>query len=179
MSSRNLPPVLAKQPPPLPVRLSQLLWALSFAAGIIATVYLVIIRPEQLPLIEDTIRGVNQARKDATYASAANIVFWSVFAVVVGLLFFQIVLLVSFMNRREGIRWWQLGTLIAQGVLYPVGLELVARGENGSMLRLLLLTQCGLALLALLLSTLPVALAWTARQYDIRRGPAGPGATDL
>ena len=33
LRSTNLPPVLVKHPPPLSVRLSQLLWAFSFVAG--------------------------------------------------------------------------------------------------------------------------------------------------
>lgn len=173
IASRNLPPVLVKQTPPLPVRLSQLLWALSFAAGAVGIVYFFIIRPEQMPLISDAIQAVDSSRKEATYESAAKIVFWSIFAVVICLLAIQITLLVSFMNRKPGVRWWQLTTLIMQVVLYPVALELAARGPNGQMLQLMLWGQVGFVLLALLMSTLPPAIAWTARQHDVRRGPAG------
>ena len=174
-ASANLPPVLVKRTPPLPVRLSQLLWALSFAAGTVGIVYFFIIRPEQLPLIADAIRSVNSTREDATYDSAANIVFWSVFVIVISVRATQSTLLVSFMNRKEGIRWWQLATLITQVVLYPVALELAARGEDGVLLRQLLLGQMALVLLALLVSVLPKALAWTAQQQDVRRGTLTSG----
>jgi hypothetical protein len=161
------------------VRLSQLLWVLSFVAGGFGVVYYSIIREDQLPLIADAIRGVDPSRSDETYASAADIVYWSVFATMVTLLLIQITLLVSFMSRRQGIRWWQLSTLIAQALLYTLALELVAGGEKGVLLRQLSAAQCGLVLLALLASTLPAAIAWTARQHDVRRGPVGSGAPDI
>ncbi len=177
--SPNAPPVLVKQPPPVSVRLSQLLWVLSFATGAAAVVYFFIIRKTQLPLIADAIRAVDDGRSDQTYTTAADIVFWSVFTILVTVLFVQITLLVSFMSRRIGIRWWQLVTFIAQLLLFAVSLELVATGDDGLVLRQLLAAQCGLVLLALLLSTLPSAIAWTARQHDVRRGPVGSGGPDL
>jgi hypothetical protein len=173
-----LAPVLVKQPPPLSVRLSQLLWVLSFVAGTIAVVYFFIIRQDQLPLIEEAIRKVDATRGDETYTSAANIVYWSVFAVMVTILLTQITLLVSFMNRREHARWWQLATLIVQAGLFALGLELVSGGDKGVVLRQSLTAQCGLVLLALLISTLPGAIAWTARQHDVRRGTVGSGGLE-
>lgn len=177
--SANLPPVIVRQPPPLSVRLSQLLWALSFAAGGIGVVYFFAIRQDQLPLIADAIRAVDGTRADATYTSAADIVYWSAFATMVTLLLVQITLLVSFMSRREGIRWWQLATLIAQSLLYAVALELVGGGDTGVLLRQILTAQSGLVLLALVMSTFPAAIAWTARQHDVRRGTAGSSTPDL
>ncbi len=177
--SANLPPVIVRQPPPLSVRLSQLLWALSFAAGGIGVVYHFVIRQDQLPLIAEAIRVVDGTREDATYTSAADIVYWSTFATMVTLLIVQITLLVSFMSRREGTRWWQLATLIVQGLLYAVALELVGGGDAGVLLRQVLTAQTGLVLLALVMSTFPAAIAWTARQHDVRRGTVASSAPDL
>lgn len=173
LRSTNHAPVLVKRPPPVPVRLSQLLWALSFVAGAIAVVLLVVIREDQLPLIAEAVRSVDGSRSDETYTSAAEIVFWGAFALTVTLLLVQVTLLVSFMGRRPGIRWWQFTTLVLQVLVYLLVLELVARGEHGPGLSQLLVSQVGLVAGALLLSTLPAALRWTAQRHDIRRGPAG------
>ena len=51
---------------------------------------------------------------------------------------------------------------------------MVAIGEHGVVLERMLLIQLGLAVLGLLCSLLPQALRWTARKYDVRRGPVTP-----
>ena len=162
--------------PPASIRFTQLCWILSFAVGGFCVVYYFIIRKEQLPIIADRIRGVVEGRSDETYDTAADIIFWCVFGVMVAVLIVQVTLLVSFMSRRAGIRWWQLSTLIVQVILLAISLELVATGGEGQILRQLLPLQCGLVLLGLLVSTLPPAIAWTARGVDVRRGPIGSGS---
>jgi hypothetical protein len=171
VANPNAPPVLVKLTPPFSVRMSQFFWILSFAVGGFTTVYFFIIRQSQLPLIADVVRGVSEERSDQTYETAAEIVFWIVFGVLVATLLTQITLLVSFMSRRPHMRWWQLATLVLQVLLLLLSMELVAVGEQGQPLRPLLAAQCGLVLLALLLSVLPGAIAWSSRQHDIRRGP--------
>ena len=143
LRSENLPPVLVKHPPPLSVRLSQLLWAFSFVVGAVA------------------------------------IVFWSFFGTMVTLILIQITLLVSFMSRRDGIRWWQLGTLIVQAAVFALMTEMVGGGEHATSLRQLLVGQCGLVLLALVAGVFPGAIKWTARHHDIRRGTMGSGGPDV
>lgn len=172
-------PVLVKVPPPFSVRLSQFLWILSFAVGGFTAVYFFVIRGELLPLIADVARGVTEGRDDATYTAAADIVFWVVFALVVALLLTQITLLVSFMGRRPNIRWWQFATFVMQVLLVPLSPEWVALGKRGEPLSLLLAAQAGLVLFALLCSVMPKAIAWTARQHDVRRGPEAPSNTDF
>ncbi|MFD4420535.1 hypothetical protein ACFWN7_03395 [Agromyces sp. NPDC058484] len=171
VANPNAAPVLVKLTPPFSVRMSQFCWILSFAVGGFTAVYFFLIRQDQLPLIADVVRGVSEGRSDETYETAADIVFWVVFGLLVAVLLTQITLLVSFMSRRPNIRWWQLGTLVVQLAVLLLSLELVAIGEQGRQLRLLLAAECGLVLLALLWSVLPGAMAWTARQHDIRRGP--------
>jgi hypothetical protein len=167
--SPNAAPVLTKMPPPFSVRISQFLWVMSLLAGGIAVVYLFVIREDQLPLIADAVRGVSEGRSDETYTTAADIVYWSVFGIAVGLLLWQIVLLVSFSNRKPNVRWWQLGTVVAQILLFLLSLEIVAVGDNGPLVRQVLLAQWALALVALLFSTFRGALHWTARRHDVRR----------
>jgi hypothetical protein len=169
-------PVLAKAPPPFTVRMTQLLWFLSFAVGAVAVVFYFVIREDQLPLIQDVIRGVSEGRPDDTYELAAEILFWIVFGFMVGILLIQITLLVSFSGRKPNIRWWQLMTTILMVVVYLLGLEFVGTGEYGAMLQQLFIGQAGLAVLALLFSTFPNALRWTSRRVDVR--PAG-GAEDF
>lgn len=164
-------PVLVKLTPPFSVRMSQVFWILSFAVGGFTAVYFFVIRQTQLPLIADVVRGVSEGRSDETYETAAEIVFWVVFGLLVATLLTQITLLVSFMSRRPNVRWWQLATLVVQVVLLLLSMELVAVGEKGLQLRPLLAAECGLVLLALLWSVLPGAIAWSARQHDVRRGP--------
>jgi hypothetical protein len=171
VASPNAAPVLVKLTPPFSVRASQVLWILSFAVGGFAVVYFFVIRQTQLPLIADVVRGVSGGRAEQTYETAADVVFWIVFSVMVAALLTQITLLVSFMSRRPKMRWWQLATLAVQVLLLLLSMELVAIGERGEPLRLLLAAQCGLVLLALLCSVFPKAIAWSARQHDIRRGP--------
>lgn len=175
LANPNAAPVLTKVPPPASVRLSQLCWVLSFFAGGVAIVYYFVIREKQLPLITELARTVTEGRSEDTYTMAADIVYWSMFSVIAGILLVQITLLVSFANRRANTRWWQLATFVVQALLYLLGLELVASGDDGVFLRQLLVAQCGLVLIGLLFSTMPGALRWTARKHDVRRGPAGDG----
>lgn len=174
LASPNAPPVVAKVPPPASVRFAQLCWVLSFAVGGFCVVYYFIIREQQLPIIAGVVRGVTEGRSNETYDTASDIVFWSVFAVMVSVLIVQITLLVSFMSRRPGVRWWQLATFIVQAILLAISLELVATDGDGQVLRQLLPLQCGLVLLGLLVSTLPAAIAWSARRVDVKRGFSGP-----
>jgi hypothetical protein len=157
------------------VRVSQFLWVMSLLAGGIAVVYLFVIREDQLPFIADVVRGVAEGRSDETYDAAADIIYWSVFGIAVGLLLWQIVLLVSFSNRKPHVRWWQLATVILQILLFLLSLEVVAVGDNGPLVRQVLLAQWGLALVALLFSTFRGALQWTARRHDVRRAGADGG----
>lgn len=179
-SSDNGAPVLMKLTPPFEVRLSEFFWIVAFAAGGFATVYLFVIREELLPLIEDVARTVTEGRSDETYATAADIIFWIVFGLIVGILLTQITLLVSFMARRPNIRWWQLATFGAQALLVVLAPEWVALGPQGSHFRTIIAAQAGLVLLALLCSVLPRAIAWTARRIDVRRStPRGSTGADL
>jgi hypothetical protein len=165
--------VLTKLPPPFTVRLSQFLWVLSLLTGGVAVVYLFVIREDQVPLITDVVKGVAEGRSEETYTAAADILFWSVFAVAVTLLLIQIVLLVSFSNRKPNARWWQLATVAGQIGLFLLSSEFFATGEHGPVLRQVLLLQWSLALLALLFSSFRGALQWTARKYDVRRAGEG------
>lgn len=179
LASANLPPVMVKATPPFSIRLSLFLWIVSFAVGAFTTVYMFVIRKDLLPEIVEVAKGVTAGRQDATYESAADIIFWVVFGLIVALLFVQITLLVSFMGRRPHIRWWQLLTLGLQGLLVLLSPEWVALGAQGKPLQPLLAAQAALVLLALLSSVLPGAIAWSARRFDVRRGPEGTGQPDL
>lgn len=170
LSSSNQAPVMVKQPPPFTVRMSQFLWVLSFFAGAASIIYYFVIREDQNPLILEAIRTVDGTRPLATYESAADILYWSAFGAMVVMLGLQITLLVNFMTRRPGTRWWQLGSLLVQAVAFALAIEVVAGGEQGLLLRQLLAAQCALVLLALVFAIFPGAIAWTARKYDVRRG---------
>ena len=122
------------------------------------------------------VKAVDGTRADATYASAADIIFWSIFGLCVAVVLLQIVFQVSFSNRRPHARWWQFGSILFQAGLVLIARQMVALGDRGLVLEQLLLIQLGLALLGLLCSLLPQALRWTARQYDIRRGPVAASA---
>lgn len=177
MDSPNGAPVVVKQPPPFLVRVSQLLWVLSLISGTVLVVYYFVVRGTQLPLIIEAIRQVDGSRKDETYSRAADIVFWAVFWCLIALLFFQISLMVSFMNRKDGVRWWQFFTILGQLAIFALANEMVAKGDHGPMLRQMFMLQGGLALLALLISALPGPLKWTARKHDIRQRTVGsPGS---
>jgi hypothetical protein len=160
--------------------MSQLFWILSFAVGGFTAIFFFVIREEQLPLVADRVRRVAEGRPDETYDTAADIVFWVVFGMMVAILLIQITLLVSFMSRRPKMRWWQLATFGLQLVLLMLSMEWVALGERRESLLLLLAAQAGLVLLALLCSIMPKAMNWTARQHDVRRGHEGViGGGDL
>ena len=166
----NAAPVVVKVPPPFAVRTCQFFWAINFVLAATAIVFFFVIREDQLPLIADAIRAVEADRPDETYDKAADIVYWSVFGVMIALLLVQITLMVSFMNRKPGTRWWQLVTLGAQLLLFGLGRELIAGGENEESIRQLLAGQIVAVTLALLISNLPSAIRWTARRHDVRRG---------
>lgn len=179
LSNPNAAPVLAKTAPPFSIRLTQLLWVLSFGVGAFSVVYLFVIRQELLPLITERAETVTAGRSEQAYESAADIVFWVVFGLLVGLLLAQITLLVSFMSRRPQVRWWQLLTLALLSLVVVLSPEWVAQGPQAAPLQPLLAAQAALVLLALLVSILPPAAAWSARRFDVRRGPQGPARADL
>ncbi len=177
LDSPNGAPVIVKQPPPFLVRVSQLLWVLSLISGAVLVVYYFVVRETQLPLIIEAVRSVDGSRKDETYSRAADIIFWAVFWCLIALLFFQISLMVSFMNRKDGVRWWQFFTILGQLAIFALANEMVAKGDHGPMLRQMFMLQGGLALSALLISALPGPLRWTARRHDIRKRTVGsPGS---
>ena len=163
-------PVLAKAKPPFSVRASEFLWGLSLLVGAAGVVYAFIIRAAQLPAVEKLIKGVEAHRAAATYDSAAQIAFWCVFGGMIAVVFAQVILFVSFRNRRPNVRWWQFATFFLQAVVIAFAHELIAMGERGKPLEIILAGQYGLAILAFLVGLLPPALHWTARKYDIRRG---------
>lgn len=167
-------PVIVKLPPPFFVRLSQIFWFLSLITGGVAIVYLFVIRLQQLPLITERVKAVDGTRADATYASAADIIFWSIFALCVAVVLLQILFQVSFSNRRPHARWWQFGSILFQAGVVLITRQLVALGDGGVVLERLLFIQLGLAALGLLVGLMPQALRWTAREYDVRRGPVAP-----
>ncbi|NNC11931.1 hypothetical protein HII28_08565 [Planctomonas sp. JC2975] len=164
--------MLTKAKPPVSVRVAQVFWILSLVAGAAGVVYAFIIRIAQLPAIEKLVKGVEAHRADSTYESAAQIVFWCIFGAMIAVVFLQIVFFVSFRNRRSSVRWWQFGTLFLQGIVLIFAHELVAMGDRGKPLEIILGTQYLLAIIALCVSLLPPALRWSARKYDIRRGPS-------
>ncbi|TFV98776.1 hypothetical protein [Orlajensenia leifsoniae] len=178
VTGKEAAPVLVKLPPPFFVRLSQIAWVMSLMAGGVAIGYLLIIRKAQLPAIADLVKSVDGSRADVTYATAADIVFWSVFTPLVVIVLAQIAMQVSFANRRPNVRWWQFGSVLFLGGVLLITRELVAFGERGQPLDRILLIQLGLAVLGLLLSLLPQALHWTAREHDIRRGEPVAPVTD-
>jgi hypothetical protein len=177
--SDNAPPVLIRKIAPFSVRLSQFFWVASIAVGVFTLVYYFVIRQDLLPLIADRARLVSAGRPDGVYDSASDIIFWTIFAVLVATVFLQVVFLVSFMSRRPRIRWWQLATLALPGALVALTPEWVALGEPGVPIQPLLAAQTAVGLVALLLSVLPGALRWSARQHDIRRGPESTGGPDF
>jgi len=177
--SDNAAPVLIKKIAPFSVRLSQFFWVASIAIGAFTLVFYFIIREDLLPLVADRARQASAGRPDAVYDSASDIIFWVIFAALVGTVFLQIVFLVSFMSRRPQIRWWQLATLALLGAVVALAPEWVALGEPGEPIQPLLAAQMAVGLVALLFSLLPGALRWSARQHDIRRGPESTGGADL
>lgn len=96
----------------------------------------------------------------------------------IGLLLIQITLLVSFTNRKPGVRWWQFITLLGQALLFGLGRELIAAGDHGEHLRQLLAGQLVAVTLALLVSNLRGAVAWSVRRHDVRKGLGWSGGAD-
>lgn len=179
LANPNAAPVVVKVPPPFSIRVSQLLWIVSFALGGFTAVYLFVIRKDLLPLITESAKTVTAGRSEQAYETAADIVFWVVFGALIAVLLLQITLLVSFMGRRPQVRWWQLLTFAVLALLVVLSPEWVALGSQGEPLQPLLAAQAALVLLALLSSVLPKGIAWSARRVDVRRGPEGPGAAGL
>jgi len=180
LAGKDAAPVLVKAPPPIVVRLAQVLWITSLLAGAAAVVYLFVIRQAQLPAIAEIVRRVDGSRAEGTYTAAADIVFWSIFTPVVAVILLQVLFQVSFSNRRPNVRWWQFGSVLFQAGIVLIAGELVAFGDRGLPLERILMVQLALAALGLLVSVLPPALRWSARGHDVRRGPQAPvGDTQL
>jgi hypothetical protein len=176
LAGKPAAPVIVKRPPPFSVGVTMVCWVSSLLAGAGAVIYLMVIRTTQLPEITAIIQGVDADRAADTYEVAADIVFWSMFGVLVAALLLQIAFVVAFANRRPNMRWWMFGSLILVALVLLLGRELVTVGERGRPVEVLLLAEVGLLALGLLMSVLPGALRWSARRHDIRRGAdAGVG----
>ncbi len=168
------------RPPPSLVRLSQLAWMAGMGVTGFMIVYMFIIRETQLPLLTDLIRAIDDTRAEETYATAADIIFWTLFGTLVVLAVTQIIMLMSMMNRRPGARWWQVGSLVVQTVAVGAVSEFLGSGERGELLRQAGPLGLGLGVLGLLISLLPPVLRWSAARVDVRRGPLGPsGGSDF
>jgi len=178
LTSANHAPVVARVPPPFAVRLSQLAWVLSIAAGAFGVVYAFIVRTGQVELLTERVRALATDRPDEVLTSAAEIVYWSLFGALVVVVLVQIVSGVSFSGRRPGARWWMLGALLLLAVVLGFGFELTEPGTEAAPLPLVIALQGALGVVALLLAVLPPAIRWTARGVDIRRGPAGSAAAN-
>ncbi|WP_295837989.1 hypothetical protein [uncultured Microbacterium sp.] len=166
-------PVMVKMPPPAAVRFAQISWVLSLIVGAIGVGYLFIIRESLRPDIEALVRAVDDSRPAETVTTASDIVYWCVFGGLVAVLLVQVTSLVSFNNRRNNARWWMLGILVFQTIVFLAARQFVVLGERGIPLERVLLIQLGLSALGLLFSLIPAALRWTRRKHDIRRGVGG------
>lgn len=171
--------MLIKATPPFTVRASEFFWILAFAMALFNIVYLFIIRKDLLPLISKAAEKIDKSRSTETYSTAADIVFWTVFGLLVAVLLLQITMLVSFMSRKPHVRWWQLVSLLLLLLATGISSSIIALGPQGKILEPLLLGQCALVLLALFFSILPPAMKWSARRHDIRRGPEQPAGGDF
>ena len=168
------------RPPPILARLSQIAWVASIGFTGFMIVYMFIIRETQLPLLTDLIRGIDDTRAQETYATATDIIFWSLFGTLVVLAVAQIIMLMSLMNRRPGARWWQIASLVLQTVAVGAVAEFLGSGERGELLRQAGPLALGLGVVGLLISLLPPVLRWSAAHIDVRRGPLGPsGGSDF
>jgi hypothetical protein len=172
LSGREGPPVVVKLPAPVTVRFSQFFWILSLLVGAGAVVYLFIIRKAHLDDIVAIVREVDGTRADETYTTVADIISWTLFGVLVAILLVQITAQVSYANRRPGTRWWMLGAFVVQIAVFFAARELVAFGDRGRPIAVLLALQIGLVLLGFLFAMLPPALRWTARGHDVVRRDA-------
>jgi hypothetical protein len=160
-------PVLVRRRPPVTVRISQAFWIFATLAGAAAATYLFIIRKTHVTDIAERAREVDGSRATETYDSVAEILSWTVFGCIVAVLLVQIVAQVSYANRRPYIRWWMLGALLVLCVACPFARELVAFGDRGRPLALMMLAQAALLLLGLLFSVFPPALRWSAERHDV------------
>ena len=170
-------PVVVALPPPVTVRFSQFFWILSLLAGAVAVIYLFIIRKPHLEDIVAIVKEVDPARAEETYTTVADIISWSLFGVLVAVLLVQVTALVSYANRRPGIRWWMLGTLVVLVGVFFAARELVAFGDRGMPIAYLLAAQIGLLVLGFLFALLPPALRWTARGHDVAHRITGEKIT--
>ena len=179
LETSNHAPVVARVPPPLATRLAEALWISGLAAGALTAAYFFITRDDELSHIRDRVLAVDPDRATETLESTADIIFWSLFGVVLALVLIQLWAAVAFANRRPRARAWLGGTLVALGVVCVIGLEFLRRDDAALPLRVLVLAYVGLLTLALLVSLVPSSRRWTRRRVDVRRGPATTGGADL
>ena len=173
-------PVVDHRPPPFLARLSQILWVFGIGLTAFTIVYMFIIRESQLELLIDLIRAIDDTRADETYATTADIIYWSLFGVLVLVVVMQLVMVMSMMNRRPGARWWLFGLLVVQTVVIGAIGQFLGGGERGELLQQVGTPTLALGGVGLLISLLPPVLRWSAARVDVRRGPIGPsGGSDL
>jgi hypothetical protein len=149
------------------VALSRFCWIASSLAGAVAAGYLFLIREPHLDAVAERVRGVDGTRADETYRTVADLMSWTLFGVLVAILLVHITTQVSYAGRRPGTRWWMLGLLLTLAGVLVAARELVAFGDRGTPLALMIAVQAGFLALGLLVSVLPPALRWTARGHDV------------
>jgi hypothetical protein len=161
MSDITPPPVVQRLEPTAAVKVSGTLWIVSFAAGLIATLFVFISRHDQLQRIRELVTGLEPKEDVEVLGSLTSLLFWGSLGALVLIIAIE-ALLVHLMMRRHGrTRWAMLAVLfLHSGVLLVADTLVVASGAEGIYVRLLLVGQLTLAGAGLVISMLPAASAW-------------------
>ena len=167
----NTAPVLVKLTPPFSVRMSQLFWILSFAVGGVLRSSTCSSSARSSCRSSPMSPGASPRGARARPTRGRRHHLLVVFGMMVAVLLVQITLLVSFMSRRPHIRWWQLADAGVQVILLLLSAgDGRDRRAGAAAAAIFLRRSSDSSLLALLASVLPQAIAWSARQHDVRRG---------
>ncbi|WP_286276767.1 hypothetical protein [Naasia aerilata] len=153
MSDRTPAPVPATPKPDRVLRLSRILWGLSFVAGVLLLAIAFLRRSRQFELLRGFVSDAEPGYDASTVDTAATVAFWGALAALAVFTVAEI-LLRGPAERRAGVRWVLLLVLVVHGTVALVGEAFVALAEGAVAFRWLLGAQLVLGAAALAAASL-------------------------
>lgn len=154
------------------MKMARFLYFISFIAGLMGIAVVFFSRNIQFDLLRQVIGDLRPNQDAATLDTAATVMLWGCLGALVMVIVVEAILL-SVMTRRHGAaRWVMLIFLFVHAAVAIIAAGLLALGDAGIYVVLLLATQLLLVIAALMVSALPGARTWFLAENETRVHPA-------
>jgi hypothetical protein len=153
-----------------PIKVSRLLWLISFVLGLLAAYFVFLFRNDQLDRLSELLTGLDTSHDAPTLRALATLLVWAGLGALALVIAIEALLVAVMMRRHSWVRWVLLGVLVVHACVWVVvDAVIVAPEEQVIYFRLLLLAQLVLASVGLILSLFPGATEWFRAEHQTRR----------